>query len=62
VKFEVNVKKCGRGNSFCSLFLFKDIWVYINGIQLAKFGLLIERTSYTMEIVLHNSKTACMKE
>ena len=45
VKFEVNVKKCGRGNSFCSLFVFQDIWGYINGIQIAKFGLLIERTS-----------------
>ena len=39
---EVIVKTLGRGCCFFNLTFF---WGYINGIQLAQFGLLIDRTS-----------------
>ena len=39
--FEVNVKKWGRGNCF----FYRSCLGYINGIQFAKFGLLLDITS-----------------
>ena len=44
VKFEVNVKKWGRWSCFCRFFYLNSLG-NINGIQIVKFGLLIDRTS-----------------
>ena len=45
VRFEANVKKWGRWSCFCCLFLSPVLWDYINGIQVSKFWLIIDRTS-----------------
>ena len=44
LKFEVDVKKCDRGSCLC-YFLYLKSFGYVPGIQLAKLGLPIDRTS-----------------
>jgi hypothetical protein len=51
VKYEVNVKKCDRGNCF----LYLNVLWYINGIQLAQIEMLINRTSYLDKMKIKNT-------
>ena len=44
LKFEVDVKNSGRGSCYC-YFLYLKSFGYVPGIQLAKLGLTIDRTS-----------------